>query len=294
MKPRIEEIPLEDFDLSLAGMRIINPDWVLRVQNSMWLHGQLQPVVAREHEGRFMLLDGYKRYYSAVELMMETLQCQVLDIDLQQAKLMILSYNRPHQSMEVWEEAMVLEDLLKTHNLNQQSLSRLTGYSRAWVSRRLSLIGKIDDEVASEIRMGTITSSQARVLVKLPRGNQADVARVITQWHLSSRQSSALVDAFLEAKGEDTRQYILSHPELVLEEKEPEVPEEVDDDRLSRYGNDLMNSMELALYFIQITLSRLGDPRLGELNKMERVIIAPVLKKVLNYAEKLTKANTRL
>ena len=97
----------------------------------------------------------------------------------------------------------------------------------------------------------------------MPRGNQADVARVITDWHLTSRQSSTLVDAFLEAEGEDTKQYILSHPELVLEQRESQMPEEVDDDRLTRYGNDLMKAKELALYFVQITLSRLGDHHWG-------------------------------
>lgn len=165
VSPRIEEIPIEEFDLSLSGMRIMNPDWVSRVQDSMWLHGQLQPVVAREHEGRYQIIDGFKRYFIAMDLMIKTLQCQVLDIDLLQAKLLILSYNRPHHSMEVWEEAMVLEDLIKTHNLSQQSLSALTGYSRSWVSRRISLIGKIDPQVAADIRMGMITSSQARALM---------------------------------------------------------------------------------------------------------------------------------
>ena len=151
--PRIEEIPLAEFDLSLSRMRIMNPTRILQVEKSMRLHGQLQPVIARGHEGKFMLIDGFKRYYIAVDLMIKALQCYVLDIDIQQAKLLLLSYNRPHQSMEVWEEAMVLEDLLKTHDLSQQGLSRLTGYSRSWVSRRLSLIGKIDEQVASEIRM---------------------------------------------------------------------------------------------------------------------------------------------
>jgi ParB-like chromosome segregation protein Spo0J len=226
--------------------------------------------------------------------MIETLQCRLLDIDLAQAKVLLMSCNRIHQSMEALEEALVLQDLQKTHSLDQRSLARMTGHSPSWVSRRLSLIGKMDEQVSYEIRLGGLTSSHARALVKLPRGNQADVARVITDWHLTSRQSSALVDAFLEAKDGDTRQYILSHPELVLEEREPVMPEEVNDDRLTRYGNDLMKSMELVLYFVQITLSRLGDHRLGELNDTEKVIIAPVVKKVSKYTEKLTKAITRL
>ena len=291
--PRIEDIPLEEFDLSLSGMRIINPDWVFRVQYSMWLHGQLQPVVAREHEGRYQIIDGFKRVYIAMDLMISTLQCQVLDIDLQQAKVLILSYNRPHQSMEVWEEAMVLEDLLKTHGLSQQSLSRLTGYSRSWVSRRLSLIGKIDEQVASEIRMGVLTSSQARALIKLPRGNQMDVARVIVDCGLSSRQSDRLVDAFLKAEDEDQQRNILAHPEHILWDQ-TDLPEDPYDARLSSDGNDLMISIFNFLQPVRSLLLRLGNQRIGELNDTEKVIITPFIREVSGYAEKLSKATSQL
>jgi len=294
VSPRIEEIPLEEFDLSLAGMRIMNPDWVSRVQDSMWLHGQLQPVIAREHEGRYQIIDGFKRYYISMDLMIKTLQCQVLDIDLQQAKLLILSYNRPHQTMEVWEEAMVLEDLLKTHNLSQRSLSTLTGYSRSWVSRRLSLIGKIDEEVASEIRMGTITSSQARALIKLPRGNQMDLARVIVDLGLSSRQSDRLVDAFLKAEDEDQQRDILNHPEHTLWDDPMDWPEDPYDCRLSSYGNDLMISIMKFLPPARTLFLRLQDPRIEELNETEKVIITSFLRDASDYAEKLSGATGQL
>lgn len=294
MNPRIEAIPIEQFDLSLSGMRIMNMTRILQVEKSMRLHGQLQPVIARVHAEGLQLIDGFKRFYSAENLMMETLHCRLLNIDLYQAKVLLLSCNRTHQSMEALEEAMVLQDLQKTHGLDQRNLARMTGHSPSWVSRRLSLIGKLDEQVSSDLRLGGLTSSHARALIRLPRGNQADIARVITDWHLTSRQSNTLVDAFLEAEGEDIRQYILSHPEHVLEDRELQMPEEIHDDRLSRYGNDLMKSMEFVLYFVQITLSRLGDQRLGELHESEKVIIVPVLRKVSGYAEKLTKAITGL
>jgi len=294
MSPRIEEIPIEEFDLSLSGMRIMNPDWVSRVQSSMWLHGQLQPVIAREHEGRYQIIDGLKRYYVAMDLMIKTLQCQVLDIDLQQAKLLILSYNRPRQSMEVWEEAMVLEDLLKTHNLSQRSLSTLTGYSRSWVSRRLSMIGKIDEEVAAEIRMGVLTSSQARALIKLPRGNQMDLARVIVDLGLSSRQSDRLVNAFLKAEDEDQQQDILNHPEHIIWDDPMDWPKEPYDSRMSSYGNDLMISIINFLHPARTLFLRLQDPRIEELNETEKVIITPFFGKASDYAEKLAGATGQL
>ena len=137
MSYRIEDIPLSEFDLSLSEMRVMNMERILHVEKSMRLHGQLQMVIARVHEGGFQMIDGFKRLYAAEDLMMETLQCRLLDIDLSQAKILLLSYNRSNQSMEVWEEAVVLKDLQKNHDLDQGRLASLTGYSRSWVSRRL-------------------------------------------------------------------------------------------------------------------------------------------------------------
>ena len=234
MNLKIQEIPTDKFNLSLSEMRIINPESVRHIQDSMHLNGQLQPMVARPCEGKYQVIDGIKRVYAAMELMIGTLACHVLDVDLKQSKVLVLSYNRPHQSMDLWEEAMVLDDLLRRHDLSQQSLSKLTGYSRCWVSRRLSLISRIDDQLASEIRMGVINGTQARALIKLPRGNQMQVARVITSRGLASRQSNALVEAFLEAVDHDQQRQILDHPETVLEESEPDLPCDIDDPRLSR------------------------------------------------------------
>jgi ParB/RepB/Spo0J family partition protein len=294
VSPRIEEIPLAEFDLSLSGMRIMNMTRILQVEKSMRLHGQLQPVVARVHEGGYQLIDGFKRVYAAEDLMMEVLQCLLLEIDLSQAKVLLLSYNRPHQSMEAWEEAMVLQDLQNTHSLDQRSLAQMTGYSRSWVSRRLSLIGKMDEDVSSEIMMGTLTSSHARALTKLPRGNQGEIARVITTHGLTSRQSDKLVEAFLIAKDENQQRYILTHPEQMLRNDLSDSEEEPYDVRLSSYGNDLMKSIGYVIQSVQIMLSRLGDHRTGMLTETEKVIITPGLGKVSGYADKLKEAITHL
>ena len=64
MKLKIEEIPLPEFDLSLSGLRIMNISRIEQIEKSMRLHGQLQPVVARINEGRYQIIDGFKRVYS--------------------------------------------------------------------------------------------------------------------------------------------------------------------------------------------------------------------------------------
>jgi ParB family transcriptional regulator, chromosome partitioning protein len=285
---RIEEISISEFDLSLSGMRIMNMTRILQVEKSMRLHGQLQPVVARVHERGYQLIDGFKRFYAAEDLMMDALQCRVLEIDVTGAKVLLLTYNRLHQSMEAWEEAMVLQDLQKTHCLTQCSLAHLTGYSRSWVSRRLALIGKMDEDVSSGIMMGTLTSSHARALTKLPRGNQGEVARAITNFALTSRQSDKLVEAFLKAGDENQQRYILSHPEHILRKDLSLSEEDVYDVRLSSYGNDLMQSIGYVIQAVQVMCSSLDDQRMGILSATERVIITPGLQQVMQYCKKLT------
>ena len=290
----IEEILLSKFDLSLSGMRIMNMTRIHQVEKSMRLHGQLQPVVARVHDGNYQLIDGFKRLYAAEDLMIETLQCHLLKIDLKQAKVLLLSYNRSRQTMETWEEAMILHDLQKTHSLDQRSLARLTGYSRSWVSRRLSLIEKMDEDISSDIMMGVLTGSHARAIIKLPRGNQMKVAQAIIDYRLTSRQSDTLVDAFLEAENESQQRYVLTYPDKVLEKKEPEANEEVYDARLSCYGNDLMKSMMHVILSAPLLLSLLNDQRIDKLSESEKAIITPDIKKVSGYAKKLSEATGQL
>lgn len=294
MSTIIQEVPLSEFDLSLASVRIINPARILQVEKSMRIHGQLQPVIARVDQNKYQLIDGFKRFYCSENLLIETLQCRILDIDLPGAKVLLLSYNRPHRSMEAWEEALVLQDLQQIHSLDQRSLAELIGYSRSWVSRRLSLIEKIDKKVSSQIMMGVLTSSQARALIQLPRGNQSAVAGAIINFNLTSRQSETLVEAFLKAKDADQQQYILTHPEHVLKQEQADTEQHPYDVRLSAYGNDLMHSMMDILRSVHILLSRLSDKRLGMLSQSERGIITPFFDKVSGNTRKLTQVITEL
>jgi ParB/RepB/Spo0J family partition protein len=282
----IEEIPLTGFDLSFSEIRIMNQVRIRQVEKSLSLHGQLQPVVARLHDQGCQMIDGFKRYYAAESLGMEHLQCRLLKVSLPQAKVLLLSYNRPHQSMEAWEEALVLQDLQKTHSLDQRSIANLTGYSRSWVSRRLSLVEKMDKELSSEIMMGTLTGSHARSLIKLPRGNQAEVARAITTNGLTSRQSEVLTDAFLKAKDQKQQDYILSHVMEVIEKTKAE-EEKIYDVRLSARGNELLQSAGYAQQSLHILLSRLDNPRSGVIHESEMIILNPVLQKLSDSCRRL-------
>lgn len=271
----------------------MNLDRIAGLERSMKVHGQLQPVIARIYEGGVQLIDGFKRLYAAETLLMDTLECRLFEVDETQAKIMLMSYNWTNQSMEVWEEAMILKALLEGDNLEQRQLAKLVGRSPSWVSRRLSLISKLDEEVASEIRMGSITSRHARALIRLPRGNQVEVARVISDFHLSSRLSERLVDAYLEAEDEHEQRMLLDHPEQILW-YQWDLPEDPYDGRLSDYGNEVMHSIMNLWQPLEALLSILRDSRIGDLGESEKAIIYPFLGELNELTEKIMSATGKL
>ena len=272
MKDQIKEISIGDFDMSLGEMRIMNMSRIHQVERSMRIHGQLQPVVVRVHEGNLQLIDGFKRVYACESLLWDRLQCLLLEVDEDQAKVLMLSYNWSTRSMEAYEEALILQDLMARHEVDQRDLARQTGRSRSWVSRRLSLIGRLDEEIGTEIRMGSLSSSHGRALMRLPRGNQTSVARVIRVHNMSSRQADRLVDAYLEAEDEKAQQQILCSPDRVLTKRVMWSPVERHYSELSSYGNDLLCGIDGVVESMQHLLKLLDDPRVHYLSSADATI----------------------
>ena len=289
MKVQIEDIRIENFDLSLMALRLINETRTLEVERSMKVHGQLQPVVARVHEGGIQLIDGYKRLAAAEVLVMDTLECRLLEVDESQAKVMLLSYNRTNQTMEVWEEAMILKSLLEGGDLDQRRLAKIVGHSPSWVSRRLSLISKVDEGIITDIRMGVLTSSHARALIRLPRGNQPGVARVIKQYGLSSRLSNRLVDTYLDAESEEDQQRLLEDPQEVIW-YEIDCMHNDPINMLSSYGKELLSGVTQTWKSMKGVLFLLNDRRIGELEAYDQKDVCQIIGELDKMARQLIDA----
>ena len=281
----IRQLKLEKMDLSLSCLRIIRPRQLDMMQESLQRLGQLNPVIVRKHESLFQVLDGFKRYYSAERLGWECLRSMILDIPITQGKAMMLSYNRVTRSLLDYDEALVVYSLSREHMLDQVGISRLTGYSRSWVCRRLALVEKLSPAVQQQLRMGVISNTHARALVKLPRGNQEEIARVIIDNNISSRDSLVLIDKFLHATTTKEQQYVISHPMEVIQQAV--AGNEIYDIRLSVHGNRLLKSIELLLLQHNIFTGQFSHYQSSKLTSVEISILSDRL-------ERLTKSTERV
>ena len=277
-----KQVTLEELDTSLSCLRIIRPVQLKEMQSSLERLGQLTPVIVRMEDDNYQVLDGFKRCFTAERLGWKVLQASVLDIPITYGKAMILNYNKTNRSLLDYDEALVVYSLKKDHLMDQGAISKLTGYSRSWVCRRLGLIEKLAECVQQELRMGMISNSQARAIVKLPRGNQEIIMRVIITHNLTSRDSLVLVEKYLQSASKSEQEYIINHPMEIIEQSN--YKDDIYDSRLSRHGNRLLKTIELLLTQQNIFVGQFTHHQTGQLREIEINILFGKLERTAKNA----------
>ncbi len=279
-----KSLKLDAIDTSFSGMRLTRVDQIKKMQSSLETIGQLQPIVVRPEGSVYQILDGFKRYYASQDLKWGHLDSHVLEVDDITAKTMILSYNQHSSPLVDYEEAKIVYSLKKEHLMKQEEIAILLSRSRSWVCRRLSFIEKLDDCVGTHLRLGKITPTHARELVKLPRGKQNDFLEVIIGENLTSRQSSKLVTKYLQSATDEEQNYLLKHPLEAIEQQSTD--NEISDCRLSNQGNRLLKTLRLLSRQQHIFIGQSSNPPLDELYPLELEVLSK------NFRDVVKKSNT--
>jgi ParB-like chromosome segregation protein Spo0J len=118
------------------------------------------------------------------------------------------------------EEALVIQSLHREDGLTQMEIAVLVGRDKSWVSRRISLIERLSEEVQEDIRLGLISVITGRELTKLPRGNQKDAADAILKRRYTTREAGKLIGSLL-SRPRWEYSAILASPWEVVEPRQP-------------------------------------------------------------------------
>ena len=104
----------------------------------------------------------------------------------------MLLLNQDTGTMSDLEEASIVQSLHTEDKLSQVEISKLLNRHKSWVSRRISLISRLDTEVINHIKLDLINISIGRELMRLPRGNQEKIMNIVIEQNLSCIQSLPL------------------------------------------------------------------------------------------------------
>lgn len=196
----IEVAPSELGD-SLSAVRLCAPEGQQQMQLSLSKLGQLTPVQAYRVGSSLEVFDGIKRTRAARKLSWPTMRVEVHALDAPGAKVRLLRCNESTGLSEI-EEAWLVRSLYRDDKLSQPRIGQLLSRHKSWVCRRLALCEDISDELTANVRLGLISATAVRELVRLPRGNQDAVAQVVMRRGLTTRQTAHLVEVLMAAPHE--------------------------------------------------------------------------------------------
>jgi hypothetical protein len=156
-------------------------------------------MVFRWHD-RYELVDGFKRLAAARAVReVSSLWARVIEADERSAKAALYSLNRVSGKPSELEEAWIVHALVRDDGLPQVEVAELLGRHKSWVCRRLALIERLEEAAQAELKVGLLSPTCARQLVRLPPGNQDALLAVIRREALTAHEVAGDGPRFLEA-----------------------------------------------------------------------------------------------
>jgi ParB family transcriptional regulator, chromosome partitioning protein len=274
------ELKPEEIGEHYGRYRLHVPEAERIMAKSLERYGQLSPIVVCRREDRYELVDGFKRLGAARHLAQcEHLSARLLEADERTVKAAIYGLNRASGRTRELEEAWIIHALVREDGMSQVEVAELLGRHKSWVCRRLALIERLGTKAREELRVGLLTPTAARQIVRLPQGNQEEVLDAVRRESLSGAELAGVVDLWLGCSHRSQQQYILAHPREALSQAQGAAPAGRDP-RLSEAGNQVWKRVGLLLDVLgrmEVWLAHHG--RAG-LTAEDRAILAPRFEKL--------------
>lgn len=284
-----EEIEIAQLDQRYGSLRLVSPQELGRLRSSIERLGILSPILvatAVEAE-RLVLVDGFKRVRVATDRGERLMWATRSPLDAAAAKVTMVVANAPHQGLCDLEEAWIVCSLCREHQLTQVEVGQALRRDKSWVCRRLALAERLERELQEDIRLGLLSSTVARELARLPRGNQTRMAGAIRAHELTSKQAHRVVTALLAADDPRARDEVIADPLRYLGAA-PQMGRAPSDPRLSAGGNEVRRSLLLLDSASERLQRSLGRCAPAGLAAEEARVLAPLLGRALSATREAT------
>jgi len=227
------ELEFHQLALRYERLKVVRLEAERRLLASLAEVGQQVPmVVVKENaDGRFVVIDGYKRVRALRRLGRDTVTAGCWPGGEAEA-LIATRLVQTAEPETVLEQSWLLAELHERFGLSLEELARNFNHSVSWVSRRLALVQELPEGIQERVRRGEMGAhGAAKYLVPLARANREaclQLVEAIGATRLSSRDLGILYTAY-QTGNWVTRQRLLEAPLVFLKSyKEAEAPPSVE------------------------------------------------------------------
>jgi ParB family chromosome partitioning protein len=191
------------------------PEALKELQDSVRVHGVLQPVVVRATSGGYELIAGERRWRAAQALGLKTIPAVVREGVTEQGMLeLALVENLQRADLDPIEKAKGFKQLLE-RGMTQDQVSERVGLSRSSVANFLRLL-ELSEGVQGVVTEGLLSMGHARALLGLQdRRRQEELCALAVRRGLSVREVEARVRELQERTSEVPKTLIPPPPPWV-------------------------------------------------------------------------------
>lgn len=215
----LRALTLEEIDLRYARYRLSALEAEEAMARSLRRYGQISPLVVCLREEAPVLIDGFKRLAAARSLKgLASLSARRIEVDERGAKGAMYGLNRIGRQFGELEEAWLVQALVREDGLSQVEVAVLLGRHKSWVCRRLAMMEKLCVAARDDLRLGLLTPTMARQLVRLPAGNQQAALETGRQHSLSAAELRGVVDLLMMSGTREKMAFVLQRPREALRE----------------------------------------------------------------------------
>lgn len=215
----VQRLDLHALIPRFAPLRLRDPASLQRLLASIEQQGQLVPVVVvpdGDSDGHWVLIDGYRRLAVLQRLGADRIWVDVWARSVDEALLACLARG-PERPWEAIEQAALIQELASRHSL--QAIAQQLGRDVSWVSRRLSLLKALPEDLLEQVRQGRVSVWAAtRILAPLARANSAHARTLLAQLAQQPFSTRALkrLYAHYQQATRGQRERLVENPGLFL------------------------------------------------------------------------------
>jgi len=168
-------------------------DKIQNLANSIQEHGLIQPIILKRSGSFYEIIAGERRWRACKLLDLKRVQAIIKDVDAFTIAQLALIENLQREDLNPIEEAMAFQNLITEYSMTQESLARIVGKSRSYITNYMRML-KLDPIIQKGIMNELISHGHGRALLSIDsEKTRLKAFDLIVEKQLSVRETEKLV-----------------------------------------------------------------------------------------------------
>ena len=212
---KVEEIRTNPYQ----PRKIFDEEKLKELAQSISLYGVIQPIIVKKSIKGYEIIAGERRYRASVMAGKTTIPAIIRDFSDEEMMEIAIHENLQRENLNVLEEAMAYDSLMRRLNLTQEEVAKRVNKSRSHITNILGIL-TLPEDVKKQIAENKITMGHARVLSKLDDTEKIKyLAKKVADESLSVRELESMTS------GDETprRHKVVKQKSLIYQDLEKEL-----------------------------------------------------------------------